>query len=153
MRWTCKSTRILAKELADQGHPASHNAVYDLLTAQGFTLQTNRKLMQSGKQHPDRNGQFANINDTVLRYINRGLPVISVDCKKILANIIMAGLSFQKKAIPSKFSTMCKPVVQHIKGMPEVPCFVVTVPAPIRHQGQNNGGRNHHGNGRCGCRK
>ena len=61
LRWTCKSTRILAEELTKEGHPISHNAVYDLLSAQGFTMQTNRKLMQSGKQHPDRNEQFRDI--------------------------------------------------------------------------------------------
>ena len=82
LRWTCKSTRVLAKELTAEGHPVSHNAVYDILVAQGFTLQTNRKLMQSGKQHPDRNEQFNHINDTVLKHMKLGLPVISIDCKK-----------------------------------------------------------------------
>ena len=74
LRWTCKRTK--------EGHPISHNAVYDLLSAQGFTMQTNRKLMQAGKQHPDRNEQFQHINDTVLTYMNEGEPVISIDCKK-----------------------------------------------------------------------
>ena len=82
LRWTCKSTRNLAEELTKEGHPISHNAVYDLLSAQGFTMQTNRKLMQTGKQHPDRNEQFQHINDTVLKYMNEGEPVISIDCKK-----------------------------------------------------------------------
>ena len=82
LRWTCKSTRNLAEELTKEGHSISHNAVYDLLSAQGFTMQTNRKLMQIGKQHPDRNEQFQHINDTVLRYMNEGEPVISIDCKK-----------------------------------------------------------------------
>ena len=82
LRWTCKSTRNLAEELTKEGHPISHNAVYDLLSALGFTMQTNRKLMQAGKQHPDRNEQFQHINDTVLTYMNEGEPVISIDCKK-----------------------------------------------------------------------
>lgn len=82
LRWTCKSTRNLAEELTKEGHPIRHNAVYDLLSAQGFTMQTNRKLMQIGKQHPDRNEQFQHINDTVLTYMSEGEPVISIDCKK-----------------------------------------------------------------------
>ena len=104
LRWTCKSTRVLAKELADQGHPISHNAVSDLLSAQGFTLQTNRKLMQSGKQHPDRNGQFTHINDTVLKYIKRNLPVISVDCKKKenIGEYYNGGAEFSEKGNPVK---------------------------------------------------
>lgn len=104
LRWTCKSTRVIAKELAKQGHPVSHNAVYDLLTAQGFTLQTNRKLMQQGKQHPDRNDQFKHINDTVLKYTKRNCPVISVDCKKKenIGVYYNGGAEFSEKGEPVK---------------------------------------------------
>lgn len=104
LRWTCKSTRVLAKELTAEGHPVSHNAVYDILVAQGFTLQTNRKLMQSGKQHPDRNEQFNHINDTVLKHMKLGLPVISIDCKKKenIGEYWNGGAEFSEKGNPVK---------------------------------------------------
>ena len=53
LRWTCKSTRLLAKELDGMGHPASHNLVAGLLHELGYSLQANRKT-QEGASHPDR---------------------------------------------------------------------------------------------------
>ncbi len=38
LRWTCKSTRKLAKALTHQGHPISHTAVAHLLTALDYKL-------------------------------------------------------------------------------------------------------------------
>ena len=102
LRWTCKSTRILADELTKEGHPVSHNAVYDLLASQGFTMQTNRKLLQNGKPHPDRNSQFQHINDTVLAYSACGQPVISIDCKKKenIGQYKNEGAEFHEKGAP-----------------------------------------------------
>ena len=104
LRWTCKSTRLLAEELTKEGHPVSHNAVYDLLAAQGFTMQTNRKLLQNGKPHPDRNMQFKHINDTVISYVSCGQPVISVDCKKKenIGQYKNVGAEFHEKGAPVK---------------------------------------------------
>ena len=102
LRWTCKSTRILADELTKEGHHVSHNAVYDLLTDQGFTMQTNRKLLQNGKPHPDRNSQFQHINDTVIAYCSSGQPVISIDCKKKenIGQYKNQGAEFHEKSNP-----------------------------------------------------
>ena len=57
LRWTVKSTRTLAGELARQGHKVSPNTVRDLLRAQGFSLQGNAKTIE-GQRHPDRDAQF-----------------------------------------------------------------------------------------------
>jgi hypothetical protein len=81
LRWTCKSTRQLATTLTTQGHPVSERTVAGLLHDAGYSLQANAKTTE-GKQHPDRDGQFAHINDTVRRYRKSGDPVISVDTKK-----------------------------------------------------------------------
>ena len=43
LRWTCKSTRVLAAELAAQQHPVSHEKVAQLLRAMDYSLQGNRK--------------------------------------------------------------------------------------------------------------
>lgn len=81
LRWTCKSTRQLADALTHDGHPVSHQLVYELLQAQGYSLQANAKTKE-GSQHPDRDSQFQYINDKVKDFLDRGLPVISVDTKK-----------------------------------------------------------------------
>jgi hypothetical protein len=81
LRWTCKSTRQLATALTAQGHPVSERTVAGLLHDAGYSLQANAKTTE-GRQHPDRDGQFPHINDTVRRFRRSGDPVISVDTKK-----------------------------------------------------------------------
>ncbi len=81
LRWTCKSTRQLAAALTAAGHPVSERTVAGLLYDAGYSLQANAKTTE-GRQHPDRDGQFAHTNDTARRYRRSGDPVISVDTKK-----------------------------------------------------------------------
>jgi hypothetical protein len=81
LRWTCKSTRVLARELTGQGHRVSDSTVRRLLHAADYSLQSNRKTRE-GSTHPDRNAQFEHINGLVRQFQRRGQPVISVDTKK-----------------------------------------------------------------------
>jgi Rhodopirellula transposase DDE domain len=81
LRWTCKSLRRLADELAQQDHPAAPNTVATLLKGAGYSLQGNRKTRE-GESHPDRDAQFRYINQQVRQGLDRGQPVISVDTKK-----------------------------------------------------------------------
>ena len=81
LRWTCKSTRRLAGELASQGHRIGYRTVAWLLHEAGYSLQANRKTRE-GNQHPDRNAQFEFINAQAARFQKRRQPVISVDAKK-----------------------------------------------------------------------
>ena len=92
LRWTCKSTRTLAAQLTRQRHPISHMKVAQLLHAQGYSLQGNRKT-EEGRGHPDRDAQFRHINTQVKRTLARGAPVISVDTKKkeLVGNYANAG--------------------------------------------------------------
>src|SRR5215468_10955785 len=81
LRWTCKSTRKLATELTQQGHPISHTTVATMLAALGYSLQGTRKTKE-GTSHPDRNAQFAYIHQQLTECQQRGQPVVSVDAKK-----------------------------------------------------------------------
>lgn len=81
LRWTLKSTRTLAGELARLGHKAGTNLVGVLLHHLGYSLQANAKVTE-GAQHADRDGQFRYINNTAAEHLAAGQPVISVDCKK-----------------------------------------------------------------------
>lgn len=81
LRWTCKSTRQLADELAAEGYPVSHTVVAELLADLDYSLQANVKALE-GTDHPDRDEQFRYINGLVEHYLKGGLPVISVDTKK-----------------------------------------------------------------------
>src|SRR5207253_2982834 len=64
LRWTCKSTRVLAEELQRQGHDVSHQTVALLLHHLGYSLQGNRKTRE-GSSHPDGNAQFEFISARV----------------------------------------------------------------------------------------
>lgn len=81
LRWTCKSTRALARTLTGRRHPVSHTKVAQLLRASGFSLQANRKR-EEGNDHPDRDRPFRHIARAVTRQLAAGVPVISVDTKK-----------------------------------------------------------------------
>ncbi len=76
-----KSLRELAGALAQRGYAASTTVVRRLLKEAGYSLQGNAKTLE-GAQHPDRDGQFAYINDTAAAFMADGQPVISVDTKK-----------------------------------------------------------------------
>jgi hypothetical protein len=55
--WTSKSTRKLAGELSDRGHPVSYQMVDALLTDWGCSLPPNRKTKE-GRDHPDHDARF-----------------------------------------------------------------------------------------------
>jgi hypothetical protein len=97
LRWTCKSTRTLAAELAARRHPVSHAKVAQLLAAAGYSLQGNRKT-EEGEDHPDRDAQFRHINAAVKRALRAGEPVISVDTKKkeLIGNYHNQGRQWRK---------------------------------------------------------
>jgi hypothetical protein len=101
LRWTCKSTRLLADELTRQGYVISPSAVRFLLHQLDYSLQGNRKTRE-GEAHPDRNAQFLYINDQVKRFLHRGQPVISVDTKKKenLGNFSNPGREYRPKGKP-----------------------------------------------------
>ena len=101
LRWTCKSTRVLATELSLQNHPLSHEKVAQLLRDMDYSLQGNRKT-EEGNDHPDRDEQFRYINEQVRRALVAGRPVISVDTKKkeLIGNFHNRGRQWRKKKSP-----------------------------------------------------
>ncbi len=101
LRWTCKSTAILAKELTRQNHPVTDRTVATMLKEAGYSLQANRKTRE-GNQHPDRNAQFEHINEQVVTFHRQRQPVISVDTKKkeLVGDFRNVGREWQPKGLP-----------------------------------------------------
>jgi hypothetical protein len=101
LRWTCKSTRVLAAELTAQNHPVSHEKVAQLLRQMEYSLQSNRKT-EEGQDHADRDAQFQHINQIVQRTLAQGNPVISVDTKKkeLIGNYANKGRQWRKTQSP-----------------------------------------------------
>jgi len=102
LRWTCKSTRVLAAELFTlHGIRISDRTVAKLLRTHGYSLQAPNKAVE-GKQHPDRNAQFKHINKTAETCLERGVPVVSVDSKKkeLVGNFKNGGREWQPTGEP-----------------------------------------------------
>jgi hypothetical protein len=130
LRWTCKSTRLLAGELQAQHHPISHETVAQLLHQLNYSLQSNRK-MEEGEDHPDRDAQFRHINAAVAQALQRRQPVISVDTKKkeLLGNYDNKGRQWRKAKSP-------RPVEGHDFAAPDIPR---AYPYGIYDLGRNTG--------------
>jgi len=102
LRWTCKSTMVLAAELfAQHDIRLSDRTVAKLLRDHGYSLQAANKTVE-GAQHPDRNGQFEHINAKAQDCVERGVPVISVDTKKkeLVGNFKNAGREWHLQGVP-----------------------------------------------------
>ena len=101
--WTAKSLRKLAAELQGLGHRIGHNSVAELLRSLGYSLQANRKTLE-GASHPDRDAQFAYINDQVKAALANGEPAISVDTKKkeLVGDFKNGGREYRPKGDPEK---------------------------------------------------
>jgi transposase len=101
LRWTCKSTRHLARELKARGYEISHATVAALLQDLGYSLQANRKTRE-GAQHPDRNAQFEYLNQQTRKALAAGQPAISVDTKKkeLVGNFKNGGREWRPKGQP-----------------------------------------------------
>jgi len=130
LRWTCKSTRTLARELTIRKHPVSHEKVAQLLREMQYSLQSNRKT-EEGADHPDRDAQFKHINAAVKRCLKQSVPVISVDTKKkeLIGNYDNAGQQWLPAREPIK-------VEGHDFPSPEVPR---AYPYGIYDHGRNEG--------------
>jgi len=103
LRWTSKSTRLLARELKADGYSVSHVLVADLLHEMEYSLQANRKTME-GTRHPDRDAQFEHINAEVCGRMTTGQPVISVDTKKkeLVGRFKNGGRQWRPKGRPER---------------------------------------------------
>ena len=101
LRRTCKCLRRLVAKLNKSAHQISHTAVGELLKAQKFSLQANRKTRE-GADNPDRDAQFGFINEAVTTAMAENQPVISVDTKKkeLVGDFKNAGREWRPQGAP-----------------------------------------------------
>ena len=119
LRWTCKSTRTLARELRTQGYNVGPTTIRGMLHKLGYSLQANRKTRE-GKEHPDRDAQFQHINKRVKARKRRGEPAISVDTKKKenLGNKKNPGKTYEHRKKPREVDTHDFPNKKKGKAVP-----------------------------------
>jgi len=127
LRWTCKSTRNLSKELNSMNYKVSHNKVGELLHQLGYSLQSNQKVLE-GSDHLDRDDQFKYINEKSNEFQQFGEPVISVDTKKkeLVGNFKNGGRELIPKGNPEKVNVHDFPIPGLGKVNPYGVCDVFT---------------------------
>jgi len=101
LRWTCKSTPRLAKELVARGHAISQRSVCDVLAQLDYSLQAPRKIREGGN-HADRDARFGHIAAMAAQYQAAGDPVVSVDTKKkeLIGDFKNGGREWQPQGTP-----------------------------------------------------
>jgi hypothetical protein len=99
-RWVRSSLRNLSKRLEEQGHRACTHTVARLLRKMGYSLQIAQK-QRAGAQHPDRDQQFRYIAELKEKFLDDGLPVVSVDSKKkeLIGNYRREGKNWRREPI------------------------------------------------------
>jgi len=119
LRWTSKSTRTIAEELARRGHPTSKMTVGRCLKEFGYSLQANVKTKE-GRQHAGRDEQFRYVNRLVKAYIKAGDPVISVDTKKkeLVGEFRNAGRTWRPRGEPMEVNVHDFPQLGRGKAVP-----------------------------------
>ncbi|MCQ2071456.1 MAG: ISAzo13 family transposase, partial [archaeon] len=102
LTWTTKSTRRISDELKALGIDVSYNIVNKVLKTEGFSLQQNKKYVQTGDPGPDRDAQFKFIKDECEAMASQGEPTISVDTKKkeLVGNYKNGGREYRPKGDP-----------------------------------------------------
>ena len=119
LRWTSKSTRTIAEELARRGHGINAVTVGRCLSELGYSLQANVKAKE-GPQHAERDEQFRYINRLVKAYIKAGDPVISVDAKKkeLVGEFRNAGRTWRPHGEPVRVNVHDFPHLGRGKAIP-----------------------------------
>ena len=119
LRWTCKSTRTLAKELTRLGHPVTWVTVARCLDQMEYSLQANRKTKE-GPQHAHGDAQFRYLHGQVKAVLRGGDPVIAVDAKKkeLVGPFKNAGGTGRPKGKPKEVTTKDFPSLAEGKALP-----------------------------------
>ena len=79
--WCSLSLRDLEREMAALGFRCGKDAIARMMREDGYSLQGMSRVLE-GKQHPDRDAQFRQINGQIAAFGAAGDPVVSVDAKK-----------------------------------------------------------------------
>ena len=116
LSYTTMSLRTIQEKLAENfNEMISFRSIGTILEKLGYSKQANRKMLQVGEPHPDRNQQFEFINSKAENFLRQGLPVISVDTKKKenIGNFKNNGQEYRKSGDPRK-------VLDHDFPIPEL---------------------------------
>jgi transposase len=82
VKWTSHSLEHIAEGLGQRGFSLAPKSVWRILKTLGYALKANKKDLEGGRNHPDRDKQFQHINMQGLKMQIQGFPILSIDAKK-----------------------------------------------------------------------
>src|SRR5947209_10897421 len=82
VKWTSHSLAHIAQAVKQRGFQIAKTAIRRILINKGYGLKANKKDIEGGSDHPDRDEQFQHINMQGLKMQVQGFPILSLDCKK-----------------------------------------------------------------------
>jgi hypothetical protein len=106
VKWTSHSLAHITQAVKQRGFQIAQTAIRRILISKGYALRANRKDIEGGIDHPDRDAQFKHINMQGLKMQIQGFPILSIDAKKTekIGNLKNNGKEWMpkkiKKAIP-----------------------------------------------------
>ena len=117
LRWTQKSTQVIAKKL--KKFKVSSETVRRKLLEMEYSMQSNFKNKE-GFSPDSRDEQFRYINNLVKEYQGKNWPVLSVDCKKKekVGNFKNQGQSWRPKGRPIEVNVYDFPDLAEGKAIP-----------------------------------
>lgn len=82
VKWTSHSIAHITQAVQTRGFQLSLKTVWNILKDLGYALKANKKDIEGGADHPDRDAQFQHINMEGLKMQLLGFPILSIDAKK-----------------------------------------------------------------------
>src|SRR5207302_7354125 len=97
-KWIRSSLRTLSERLKEAGHALSPPTVGRLLRKLDYLLHVNSKQLEARSNHPDRDVQFAHIDEQIAVFKAAGQPIITVDSKKkeLIGDFKQAGRTWSR---------------------------------------------------------
>lgn len=82
VKWTSHSMEHIANAIQERGFVISFMTVYRIVKEKGYALKANKKDIEGGADHSDRDAQFQHINMQGRKMQIQGFPILSIDAKK-----------------------------------------------------------------------
>jgi len=120
VKWTSHSLEHIAEGLRERGFSLAPKSVWRILKTLGYALKANKKDIEGGSNHPDRNAQFQHINMQGLKMQIQGFPILSIDAKKTekIGNLKNNGKEWMPKGMDTKVNVydFGEKVTKEVKG-------------------------------------
>lgn len=82
VKWTSHSLAHITQAVQERGFQIAQTAIRRILIGKGYALKANKKDIEGGSDHPDRDAQFQHINMQGLKMQLQEFPILSIDAKK-----------------------------------------------------------------------